>query len=138
MVGKQKTYRHPVYVSDMLEGFEIAVQNPAAVGETFIIGGNEPVLLENLIREITRSQKSNFIPITVPLAIMVPTCLLVEKLFALVGKEPPFSRRSLKFFTESSAFDISKARTVLGYAPSVDLATGLMLTNKYFEDQNLL
>lgn len=138
MVGKQKTYRHPVYISDMLEGFEIAGQNPAAVGETFIIGGNEPVLLESLIHQITESQKSNFKPITVPLAIMAPACLLIEKIFALVGKEPPFSRRSLKFFTESSAFDISKARTVLGYAPSVDLATGLTLTNKYFEDQNLL
>lgn len=138
MVGSQKTYRHPIYISDMLQGFEIAANSGEAIGETLIIGGNEPVLLDELIREITVAQNSNFKPITVPLIVMAPACFVVEKLFALVGKEPPFSRRSLKFFTESSAFDISKARKLLGYSPKVELREGLRLTNEYFEEHNLL
>jgi len=137
-VGNKQTYRHPIYISDMLDAFDIAAQHPAAVGETFIIGGEDPVLLDTLIHEITLAQGSNFRPITVPLSIMTPACFGVEKLFALVGKEPPFSRRSLKFFTESSAFDISKAKDILGYSPKVDLASGLKLTNEYFETNDLL
>jgi len=138
MVGKQKTYRHPVYISDLLEGFELAANNDAAIGETFILSGNEPVLLEQLVQQIAATQNSGFRPLTVPLTLMVPLCFLVEKTFAIIGKEPPFSRRSLKFFTESSAFNISKAREVIGYSPQVSLAEGLGLTNRYFEEQNLL
>jgi nucleoside-diphosphate-sugar epimerase len=55
-----------------------------------------------------------------------------------MGKEPPFSTRSLKFFTESSAFDISKAKNVLGFQPRVGIREGMKLTAKQFTDEGLL
>ena len=78
---------------------------------------------------------TNFRPPTVPLSIMAPVCFFVEKLWGAIGKEPPFSTRSLKFFTESSAFDISKARKILAYQPDVEIAEGLKLTAEYFTDR---
>jgi nucleoside-diphosphate-sugar epimerase len=77
-------------------------------------------------------------PITVPLTIMWPACFLVEQVWGLMGKEPPFSTRSLKFFTESSAFDISKAKRILGFQPSVGIREGMELTVKQFTDEGLL
>lgn len=137
-VGNKRTYRHPVYIADMLEGFELAATHPDAVGETFIIGGDTAVLLDELIDTIAEVQGTKLRPFSVPLSVMTPACFTVEKVFGLLGKEPPFSRRSLKFFTESSAFDISKARNKLGFAPATDLATGLRNTNDYFEAEKLL
>ena len=58
--------------------------------------------------------------------------------YGVMGKEPPFSTRSLKFFTESSAFDISKARDILGFQPRVGTREGMQLTAKQFTDEGLL
>jgi len=137
-VGSAKTFRHPVYITDMLQGFELAARSDAAVGETLIIGAADPVSLDDLIQEVARAQDIDFKPTTVPMIVMWPACFLAEKVFGIIGKEPPFSRRSLKFFTESSAFDISRARRVLGYDPQVSIADGLRMTREYFVGEGSL
>ena len=136
-VGSAKTFRHPIYISDMLQGFELAATSESAVGETVIVGAAEPVLLDDLIQAVAHAQAVDFKPLSVPMFVMLPACFFVEKAFGLIGKEPPVSRRSLKFFTESSAFDISKARRVLGYQPKVSLDEGLQLTNDHFVSEGL-
>lgn len=137
-VGFKQTYRHPVYITDMLQAFEQAATCPGAVGQTLIIGASEALILDKLIEEVARAVHLEFSPITVPLLIMAPTCFVVEKLWGAFGKEPPFSTRSLKFFTESSAFDITRAREVLAYQPEVEISEGLGLTANYFSNKGLL
>jgi dihydroflavonol-4-reductase len=134
-VGFKQTFRHPVYITDMLQAFEQAATSPAASGQTLIIGASDAILLDRLIESVAKAVGTDFRPITVPLSIMAPACFVVEKLWGALGKEPPFSTRSLKFFTESSAFDISKAREVLAYQPDVEIAEGLKLTAEYFTDR---
>jgi len=137
-VGFKKTYRHPVYITDMLAAFEQAAITPAASRQTMIIGANEALPLDELIDEVSRAVGTDFRPIKVPLTIMAPACFMVEKLWGAVGKEPPFSTRSLKFFTESSAFDISKAKDVLNYQPEVDVPEGMAMTARSFSNEGLL
>jgi nucleoside-diphosphate-sugar epimerase len=52
----------------------------------------------------------------------------VELLFRAAGREPPVSRRSLRFFTGNTAFDVSRAREVLGFTPRYDVESGLRET----------
>jgi len=137
-VGSAQTFRHPIYITDMLQGFELAAASDTAVGQTLIVGAAEPVSLDDLIREVARAQDIDFKPITVPMFVMLPVCFVAEKVFGLIGKEPPFSRRSLKFFTESSAFDISRARAKLGYDPEVAIGEGLRKTREYYDREGLL
>jgi nucleoside-diphosphate-sugar epimerase len=137
-VGFSKTFRHPIYIGDMLDGFEKAAVVPEAKGETIIIAADAALPLDNLIGEVARAVGVELRPITVPLTIMWPACFLVEQVWGLMGKEPPFSTRSLKFFTESSAFDISKAKRILGFQPSVGIREGMELTVKQFTDEGLL
>lgn len=137
-VGFKKTYRHPIYISDMLAAFESAASVPEASGQTLIIGDDHAVLLDQLIKDVQNAVGSNISPVTVPLVIMYPACFLVEKIWGVRGKEPPFSRRSLKFFTESSAFDISRARDILHFDPKVGLAEGLAETARQFSNEGLL
>jgi nucleoside-diphosphate-sugar epimerase len=46
----------------------------------------------------------------------------------LIGKQPPFSRRSVDFFLKHNAYDIGKAKRMLNYQPQVDLQTGMKNT----------
>lgn len=134
-VGFKQTFRHPVYIADMLQAFEQAATCPGASGQTLIIGASDAILLDRLIELVAQAVGTDFRPITVPLSIMAPACFVVEKLWGVLGKEPPFSTRSLKFFTESSAFNISKAQAILAYQPAVEIAEGLKLTAEYFTDR---
>jgi len=137
-VGFNQTYRHPVYITDMLAAFDKAASVIAASGKTIIIGASEALPLDELIEEVAKAVGVEFKPLTVPLLIMAPICFIVEKLWGALGKEPPFSTRSLKFFTESSAFDISKARKLLDYNPEVDITQGMARTAKQFTKDGLL
>ena len=53
---------------------------------------------------------------------------MFENIFKLVGKNPPFSRRSVDFFRKHNAYDIGKAKRLLDYRPQVDLQTGIQKT----------
>ena len=55
-----------------------------------------------------------------------------EAICAPLGIEPPLYRRRVDFFTKSRAFDISRARAELGYAPSVTLADGIHRTMSWY------
>ena len=138
MVGQGENMRHPIYISDMLEAFELAATNDNVKGKTYLIASDEPVKLQNLISDIIEAQNMKFKPLQVPFFVMTPVCIVVESIFKIVSKEPPFSTRSLKFFTESSAFDISKAKNELGFAPVVGLKDGLAKTYQFYKKENLL
>jgi nucleoside-diphosphate-sugar epimerase len=62
----------------------------------------------------------------------------VEGVFKVLGKPPPFSSRSLKFFSENSSFSIEKARQMLGFEPRTSLNEGLKATIQYCRDNQLL
>ena len=49
---------------------------------------------------------------------------LCEAVCVPFGVEPPLYRRRVDFFTKSRAFDITRARAELGYAPKVGAARG--------------
>jgi nucleoside-diphosphate-sugar epimerase len=53
---------------------------------------------------------------------------ICEALCAPFGLEPPIYRRRVDFFTKSRAFDITRARAELGFAPRIDLRTGIAST----------
>ena len=58
-----------------------------------------------------------------------------ERVFTLIGKEPPVSRRSLEFFNTTNAFDISKAGRLLGFQPVFSLTNGLKESQAWLESQ---
>src|SRR6185312_5111784 len=47
-----------------------------------------------------------------------------EQASAIVGIEPPVSRRTLAFFENDNAFDISAARLAFGFDPRTELLGG--------------
>jgi nucleoside-diphosphate-sugar epimerase len=132
IVGNGQTWRHCVYVSDLIAGLNLCAQRDEAIGQTFIIGDDSAITVQRLVEEIATVMNVPPPWIRVPLGVMVPVCMLSEALFRLRGKEPPLSKRSLKFFTNNTSFDITKAKTLLQYAPQVTLNDGLRRTYDYF------
>jgi nucleoside-diphosphate-sugar epimerase len=126
-VGSGKTLRHPIYISDMTEGFYLAATNPKAIGGTFIIAGPKAVTLEDLASEIAQVENVKSPNLRLPEAPVWLGCLLLEGISKVTKKKAPFTRRSMKFYTGNTAFDISKAREEIGFNPQVELSEGLKL-----------
>jgi nucleoside-diphosphate-sugar epimerase len=137
-VGNGSNRRHPIYIADMLEAFELAATLPVPSGEVIIAAGPETVTVKELIQLIIEELGMDYAPPKLPVWFMAAACLAIEKAAGLVGREPPFSRRSLKFFSESSAFDIAKAEQVLQFRPQVGTREGLRLTIREYRAQGIL
>jgi dihydroflavonol-4-reductase len=131
MVGDGRTLRHCIYISDMVDGFDLCAKRDEAIGHSFIIGDQSAITLEELVDEIAAVVQAPPPKIRVPVGLMSPACAISETLFKIWGKEPPLSKRSLKFFTNNTSFDITKAKNLLQFAPQVSLRDGLRQTYDY-------
>lgn len=127
-VGRGENRRHPIYVSDLVDALDQAAVRDLEQCETLIIAGPEVVTVRQLVDAIkSEIGDQSRIP-TLPKPLVWAGCLALESVAKAVGREPPFSRRSLKFFTEDSSFDISRAKQRLGFSPPTSLREGLRLT----------
>ena len=61
-----------------------------------------------------------------------------EAMCAPFGIEPPIFRRRVDFFTKSRAFDITRARTEIGFAPRVGLREGTRRTLEWYRAEGWL
>ena len=128
MAGPGDALRHCVYIRDMLDAFELAATADSALGQVVIVGNSAAVRVRDLLSEIAALVEARP-PRSIPLWALHAAGTIAETVFGIAGREPPLSRRTLKFFTANTAFDITRARTVLGYEPRYDLEAGLRETH---------
>ncbi len=138
VIGTGKIFYHMVYIDDLVQGFLLASEREEAIGQVFIVGGQENMILDELlstIAKITGSPDRKFHIPALPFQLAGSLC---EKICIPLGIEPPIYRRRVDFFTKSRSFDISKARKLLGYSPHYGLQEGLAKTAKWYKAQGLL
>ena len=133
VAGSGDGRRHCVYIRDMVQAFRLAARSEAALGQVIIVGDAGAVSVRELVDAIAR-QTGASPPRSIPLTLLTAAGTLAELAFKPLGKEPPISRRTLKFFTANTAFDIARARALLGYEPQYDLAAGLAETKRRLDD----
>jgi nucleoside-diphosphate-sugar epimerase len=133
--GDGRTLRHPVYVSDAVRGLELCAETTGAAGQIYIVAGDKVVTVEVLVGMIAEVLEVR------PPAIHLPATLgkvgghALELAFKPLGRQPPFSRRSLDFFLKDNAYDVGKAQRELGFEPQVELHTGLVETLRWLNSR---
>jgi nucleoside-diphosphate-sugar epimerase len=126
--GRGRNMRHPVYISDAIQGFELCAETPGVEGEVFIIAGAEPIESGQLVNIISQQLNVRMQEIFLPVFLGKAAGLALELTFGLAGQAPPFSRRSMDFFLKHNAYSIKKAQSRLNFQPQVDLPEGLQKT----------
>lgn len=129
VAGRGRSLRHSVYIRDAVEAFELAATAPDALGQVLIIADDRAVSVRSLVDEIARVTGARKPP-SVPSALLYLAGLGAELVFAPLGKEPPLSRRTLRFFSGNTSFDTERARGVLGFRPRYSLEAGLGETDE--------
>ena len=138
VLGSGRIYYHLTYIDDLVEGFRLCGEVPGAAGRTYILAGGEVTTLNELIAIVAETAgvppPSRHLPVW-PFWIAGAAC---EAVCAPFGIEPPLYRRRVDFFTKSRAFDISRARQELGFAPRVSLREGIQRTLAWYRDAGWL
>ena len=139
MIGSGKTLNHPVYVENLVDLFELCATAPAAKGKVYLGGDEEPVTLEQLVREVSTAVGSKVRIIRFPwygLAWFAATG--VEVIFKGLHIKPPVFRRRLSWFKTNRSFRIDRAKDELGYRPRVRLSEGLARTANWYRKAGYL
>jgi nucleoside-diphosphate-sugar epimerase len=138
MIGSGQNEHHMVHVDDLVAALILAAEREAAIGEIFIIAGESPIRLEELVRMIAELLGVPTPRLRIPLAPVRALALVIEAFCKPLGIPPPLYPRRVDFFSSDYAFEISKARQMLGYQPQYGLAQGIESTLEWYRRNGLL
>jgi nucleoside-diphosphate-sugar epimerase len=138
ILGSGKIFYHLTYIDDLVEGFRLCASVPAAAGRTYILAGAEVTTLNELLAIVAEEAHVKPPSMHLPVWPVWVAGALCEAVCVPLGIEPPLYRRRVDFFTKSRAFDISRARAELGYAPKVGLHEGVARTLAWYRSNGWL
>lgn len=138
MFGDGETFYHPCYIDNLVDAFELAAEVPKAAGETYLIGDDRYVSLNELVKATGKSLGIEVRIVHLPYAPLWVASAVCEALSRPLGIEPPLFRRRAEWFRQTRAFTIDKARRELGFEPGVPLAEGLERTAAWYTEHGYL
>lgn len=132
ILGSGRIYYHLTYIDDLVEGFRLCGEVPRAAGRTYILAGGEVTTLQELAALIAEEAGVSPPRLRAPVWPVWIAGAACEAICAPFGIEPPLYRRRVDFFTKSRAFDITRAREELGFAPRMGLREGIRRTLDWY------
>jgi len=138
IIGDGKTMTHWIYVHDLVDGFILAAIREAAIGQVYIIAGEKAVPLEELVERVAECAGTKPLPVKIPACPVQLAGSITEAICRPFGIEPPLYRRRVDFFTKDRHFDITKAKTELGFRPRNTFEQEVSNIYNWYEEQGWL
>ena len=133
-IGSRPKLTPLIHVDDAVQGLLLAMEK-GGVGEIYLITNRQSEPFDRMIRIIQKALGVPGIPIYLPAWMALTSVSLTEKLFKLVGKAPPISRKNIESTLADRVFSIEKAEKELGFDPQVDPEIGLRNTIQWYKNQ---
>ncbi|MFA3921024.1 NAD-dependent epimerase/dehydratase family protein [Ruegeria hyattellae] len=138
MFGKGEVLYHLTYISDLVDGIILLGTHENALGETFILAGERYYTLKDLVAMVGKAVGVAPRRGRIPISMLLVAAHMSEAIARPLRIDAPLQVRQCDFFTKDRAFDISKARELLGYNPTVELPDGLGRTAQWYQDEGML
>ncbi len=138
MLGSGRVLYQMIYIDDLVDGILLCGTREEAPGNIYILTGETPVILNDLVRMVSEAVGKPYRLLHFPFAPVYAASFLVEMVCKPLNIRPPIYRRRVDFFRKNRAFSINKAKRELGFQPKVDLRTGLRKTAEWYVSEGLL
>jgi nucleoside-diphosphate-sugar epimerase len=138
MFGDGMATYHPLYIDNLIDAFELAVEYKASRGQTYLIADEHYFTLRDLVIATGQVLGVDVKIIHLPFWPLWAAAVACEAICAPFKLSPPLFRRRVDWFRQNRAFDISKAKRELNYHPKVDLESGLRQTARWYQEQGYL
>ena len=137
-LGSGEIYYHLTFIDDLVDGFRLCGTHSAAANRTYILAGAEVTTLNELVALVADVAGVPTPARHLPVWPFWTAGAICEAICGPLGIEPPIFRRRVDFFTKSRAFDITRARTEIGFAPRVGLREGIRRTLDWYRTEGWL
>ncbi len=127
----------PVYVDDLVAGVLLAAENPAAAGQVLTISAGTGVSCNQFFGHYAR-MLGKPPPRRVPTVVAMALATIPETAAWFSGGTTELRRASVLYMTRTGTYSIEKARRLLGYEPTVELAEGMRRTEDWLRAERLL
>lgn len=127
-IGDGRNAVDVTHVDDVVQAVECALSTEAGVGGCFLITGGEHVRLWEMIRALLHGVGLRYPSRQIPLPVALAAAAVMESVAAVTQREPTLTRYSARILALTQTYEISRARTVLGYMPRVSAADGVART----------
>ncbi|MEM8858226.1 MAG: NAD-dependent epimerase/dehydratase family protein [Chloroflexota bacterium] len=138
MFGSGEIHYQFIYIDDLVDGIIKCGTLDQAVGQIYILSGNEAVTLNEMTEIIADAVGSKPPRLRFPVMPLYYLGWVFEILYKPFGAQPPIFRRRVDFFRKDRAFKIDKARNELGYNPVVNTREGFMRTAAWYKENGYL
>lgn len=138
MFGDGEVHYHFVHADDLCAGLVLCAEREEAVGEAFIIGDARPITLNEVVAVFADALGVARPRLRLPYFVLYLPAMACEFACKPLGIAPPLYRRRAAWFRSVRAFDIAKAKRVLGYQPNIEPQDGLKAMVHSFQDAGWL
>jgi nucleoside-diphosphate-sugar epimerase len=138
MIGPGANQHQVIYVDDLSHGLLLGVTHPAAIGETYVLAGQDVMTTKEMVTKVAAALDLPPPRLRLPLWPFIPAALLLEMTLRPLGIQPPLHRRRLDFFRKSFLFSTEKATKQLGFVPAIGFAEGSRSTARWYSEQGML
>jgi nucleoside-diphosphate-sugar epimerase len=127
-----------VYVTDVVQGLLLALDQEHAVGQAYNIASDRPLTQMQLFHAIARETGGVPPRIHLPYHALYGAACAAEGLAALTRsqRKPVVTRLGIKLFGTDNRHTIDKARRELGYSPQVTLEEGVARAAAWYRDRH--
>ena len=138
MIGRGLNRRQPIHVQDLVRGLLLAVEHPAAVGQTILLAGPAPLTTREMVRDVAAALDRSVHNVNVPMWPVLLAAHTMERALKPLRIQPPLHRRRLDFFNKSFWFSTAKAKRLIGFEPMIPFAVGARDTAGWYRREGLL
>src|SRR5690606_41290415 len=129
---------HCICVDYHVAAFMQAMKTPRGDGRQYLIAEEKHCTIEELVRLVADAMGVQVRFRHFPLMPLLVAGHVVEKACRPFGIAPPIFPRRVNWYRQDRAFDITRARTELGYEPKVPLPVGLRRAAEWYRANGML
>jgi nucleoside-diphosphate-sugar epimerase len=138
MLGSGEVIYQMIYIDDLIDGILLCGTKEKAIGNVYILTGEEPTTLNQLVQVIAEVLDVRPPHLRFPVTPVYLAGCMCELLCKPLGINPPLYRRRVDFFRKTRCFVISKAKRELGFTPQTDLKAGVGRTVDWYREHGYL
>jgi nucleoside-diphosphate-sugar epimerase len=138
LIGNGANLYHLTYIDDLVNGIILCGEVNGIKGEIFTLGGEGYTTVKEIGITIAKVLGKPLKIYNIPPAPVWIVAVLCEIICPILKLKPPLYRRRLDFYLKDRAFDISKAKRLLNYKPTISLEEGLKKTAQWYIAQELI
>jgi nucleoside-diphosphate-sugar epimerase len=137
VLGSGRNHLHPIYIDDAVRGLQQCATAASVKGRAYQLVGSRSVTMRELSDAIGKAIGRGVPRMHVPAPLAYAAGAMLE-LLPVPRRVLPLTRSRVRFMLQNRSYDGSRARTELGFVPTIDLADGLSRTVAWYRDHGLL